>query len=333
MRKNLDYGLLHAMTAFLRVVDAGSFTAASEHMGLTTAQVSRLVSELENRLQTKLLQRTTRRLSVTSTGERYANQCRTILELVTQAEDEASGARIQPTGRLRVLCMASFGDRYVVPLVAKYCAMYPAVTVEYSASQYVPDLLAEGVDVSVYLSRKLPDSSMVAQQLGVIHGVLCAAPAYLERHGSPRTPEDLARHACLRLVNPSTTPHWELTDGKASCSIEPEGPLVGDHPEAVLYSACRGQGIALLPGFAVFDPLRSGELVHVLPRWRSPDVGVYVLMPSRKFLEAKTHAWIELLKADLPAAMARDVIQVSAARQSGRRRDAASSTSRRPSDR
>ncbi|WP_028223547.1 LysR family transcriptional regulator [Paraburkholderia oxyphila] len=328
MRKNLDYGLLHAMTAFVRVVDAGSFTAASALMELTTAQVSRLVSELENRLETKLLQRTTRRLALTSAGERYANQCRTILELVTEAESEASGARIQPTGRLRLLCMASFGDRYVVPLVAKFCAMYPAVTVEYSASQYVPDLLAEGVDVSVYLTPRLPDSSLVAQRLGAVHGVLCAAPAYLAQHGAPKTARDLAGHACLRLVNPSTTPHWALTDGKATHSFEPAGPLIGDHPEAVVHAACTGLGIALLPGFAVLDHMERGELVHVLPNWRSLDVGVYVLMPSRKFLEAKTRAWVELLKAELPAALERDDNRLHAQATSRRRRSRAATSPR-----
>ncbi|HEV3427717.1 MAG TPA: LysR family transcriptional regulator [Paraburkholderia sp.] len=312
MRKNLEYGLLHAMNAFVRVVDAGSFTGAAEHMALTTAQVSRLVSELENRLQTKLLQRTTRRLALTSAGERYANQCRTILELVSEAESEASGARIQPSGRLRVLCMSSFGDRYVVPLVTRYCALYPTVMVEYGASQYVPDLLAEGVDVSVYLTRRLPDSSLVAQRLGAVYGVLCAAPAYLARHGAPKSVAALADHACLRLINPSTTAHWELTDGRTTHAFEPAGPLIGDHPEAVLQAARSGLGIAMLPGFAALDALERGELVHVLPRWRSPDVDVYVLMPSRKFLEAKTRAWVELLKAELPPVLERDAARIEA---------------------
>ncbi|WP_322047549.1 LysR family transcriptional regulator [Paraburkholderia sp. J67] len=311
MRKNLDYGLLHAMTAFLRVVDAGSFTAAAEVMELTTAQVSRLVSELENRLQTKLLQRTTRRMAVTSVGERYANQCRTILELVTEAENEASGARIQPSGRLRVLCMASFGDRYVVPLVAKYCAAYPSVTFEYSASQFVPDLLAEGMDVSIYLTQRLPDSSIVAQRLGVVQGVLCASPAYLKRHGMPKSVEELADRACLRLLNSSTTPHWDLTDGHTKHVVNPVGPMIGDHPEAVLQAARAGLGIAMLPGFAALDSIRSGALVHVLPQWRSPDFGVYVLMPSRKFLEAKTRVWIELLKEELPLALERDARELA----------------------
>ena len=306
MRKNLDYGLLHAMTAFLRVVDAGSFTAAASQMALTTAQVSRLVSELEKRLQTKLLQRTTRRLMLTSVGERYANQCRSILDLVAEAESGVGGANIDPTGRLRVRCMAAFGDRYVVPLVSRYCAMHPKVTVEYSTSQYAPDLLAEGVDVSVYLAQSLPDSSIVSQRLGETHGVLCAAAVYLEKHGSPKSVHELADHACLRLANPSTTPEWTMTDGRESFSLNPTGPLVGDNPEVVLHGTCSGLGIAMLPRFSVVDKIRSGELVVVLPGWRSPEIGVYALTPSRKFLEAKTRAWLELLKVELPNALRRD---------------------------
>lgn len=306
MRKNLDYGLLHAMTAFLRVVDAGSFTAAASQMALTTAQVSRLVSELEKRLQTKLLQRTTRRLMLTSVGERYANQCRSILDLVTEAESGVGGANIEAIGRLRVRCMAAFGDRYVVPLVSRYCAMHPKVTVEYSTSQYAPDLLAEGVDVSVYLAQSLPDSSIVSQRLGETHGVLCAAAGYLEKHGSPKSVHELADHACLRLANPSTTPEWTMTDGRKTFSLNPTGPLVGDNPEVILHGTCSGLGIAMLPRFSVVDKIRAGELVVVLPGWRSPEIGVYALTPSRKFLEAKTRAWLELLKVELPNALKRD---------------------------
>jgi DNA-binding transcriptional LysR family regulator len=306
MRKNLDYGLLHAMTAFLRVVDAGSFTAAASQMALTTAQVSRLVSELEKRLQAKLLQRTTRRLVVTGVGERYADQCRSILDLVTEAESGASGANIEPTGRLRVRCMVAFGDRYVVPLVSRYCAMYPKVVVEYSTSQYTPDLLAEGVDVSIYLAQKLPDSSVIAQRLGDTHTVLCAAPAYVSTRGLPRSVHDLANHACLRIANPSTTSQWTITDGKETFTLDPTGPLVGDNPEVIQRCASSGLGIAMLPIFSVVDKIRGGELVKVLPGWRSPEIGVYVLMPSKKFLDAKTRALLELLKSEVPIALGRD---------------------------
>jgi DNA-binding transcriptional LysR family regulator len=306
MRKNLEYGLLHAMHAFRRVVDSGSFTAAANQMDLTTAQVSRLVSELETRLQSKLLQRTTRRLQLTSVGERFADQCRTILDLVSEAENEASGASVQPTGRLRVVCMTIFGSRYIVPLVSRYCALYPKVTIEYSTSQHVPNLLAEGLDVSIFLTRQLPDSGMVAQSLGTTHGVLCAAPSYLERHGTPQTIEELAGHQCLRVINPSVGPQWELNDGRLTHALLPDGPLVGDTPEAVLHGACSGLGIAMLPLYSVVDQIRKGELVHVLPPWRTAEVGVYVLTQSRKFVDAKTRAWLELLKEEVPAALTRD---------------------------
>src|SRR5690242_16117921 len=152
MRKDLDYGLLHAMNAFVHVMDGGSFTAAAEHLGMSKAQVSRLVTLLENRLQTKLLHRSTRRISATGAGERYAEHCKAILDMVAQAEGEVGGAAHQPSGRLRVMSMTAFGNRYVTPLVSTYCAANPRVILEYSSSQSPPDLLAEGIDVSIYLA-------------------------------------------------------------------------------------------------------------------------------------------------------------------------------------
>jgi DNA-binding transcriptional LysR family regulator len=306
MRKDLDYGLLHAMSAFVHVVDAGSFTAAAEQMALTKAQISRLVTVLENRLQTKLLQRTTRRIALTSVGERYAQQCRAILDMVLQAEGEAAGAAVQPSGRLRVMSMAGFGNRYVTPLVFDYCTSHPLVTMDYSSSQYAPDLLAEGIDVSIYLAQRLPDSALVALNLGHMFSVLCAAPDYLARHGTPAHPRELAGHSCLRLVNPSVNSKWELDCGPERYTLDPQGPLIGNGVEVLLDSALRGLGIAMLPVYSVVDDLRRGTLVQVLPNWRSPEIGIFALLPSRRFVDAKTRAWIDLLKSELPAAVARD---------------------------
>jgi DNA-binding transcriptional LysR family regulator len=311
MRKDLDYGLLHAMNAFVHVMDGGSFTAAAEHMGVTKAQVSRLVSLLENRLQTKLLHRSTRRIVATSVGERYAEQCKTILDLVAQAEGEAAGATHQLSGRLRVMSMAAFGSRYVTPLVSQFCADNPRVTVEYSASQNPPDLLAEGVDVSVYLAQALPDSALLARKLGRMFSVLCAAPDYLERHGAPQDPAELARHTCLRLVNSSFSSRWELDCGDQHVILEPEGPLIGNTTEVLAGSALCGLGIALLPAYSVVDDLRSGRLARVLPAWRSPEIGIFALQPSGRFVDAKTRAWISLLKEELPPAIARDMAYFS----------------------
>jgi DNA-binding transcriptional LysR family regulator len=294
MRKALDGGLLHAMRAFLRVIDSGSFTAAAEQMDLTTAQISRLVSELENRLGAKLLQRSTRLRVLTDVGADYAERCREVIALVDEAEAHASGTNMSPQGRLRVQCMVNFGQHYVAPLMADFCASFPQLSVEYSTSQYVPDLLARGVDVSLYLAESLADSGIVARRLGTTFSVLCASPDYIKRHGEPQTPDDLNQHTALRLVNPSIRPEWNLTDGNGNTQqLNPRGKLTADTPDMVLDVTLRGAGITLLPLFTVIDAVRAGRLKRVLPTWRSPDIGVYALLPSRHYLNAKTRAWLE----------------------------------------
>ncbi|MCK4108802.1 LysR family transcriptional regulator [Acinetobacter radioresistens] len=293
MRKNLDGGLLHAMHAFLKVIDSGSFTAAAEQMELTTAQVSRLISELEGRLGTKLLQRSTRQHALTDIGASYAEQCRQVLAMVEEAETQAMGMATEPQGRLRVLSMGSFGHHYVSPVMAEFCQNHPQLTVEYRTSQNVPDLLGKGIDVSLYLTESLTDSRFVARQIGTIFSLLCASPAYLKKYGEPESLDDLQKHACLRLVNPSITPQWHLIS-KNSCSYQVDitGPLIADTPELLLDMVQQDMGIALLPTFTVIEAVRTGRLCRVLADWRSPDIGVYTLLPSRHFIDAKTRAWL-----------------------------------------
>lgn len=293
MRKNLDGGLLHAMHAFLKVIDSGSFTAAAEQMELTTAQVSRLISELEGRLGTKLLQRSTRQHALTDIGASYAEQCRQVLAMVEEAETQAMGMATEPQGRLRVLSMGSFGHHYVSPVMAEFCQNHPKLTVEYRTSQNVPDLLGKGIDVSLYLTESLTDSRFVARQIGTIFSLLCASPAYLKKYGEPESLDDLQKHACLRLVNPSITPQWHLIS-KNSCSYQVDitGPLIADTPELLLDMVQQDMGIALLPTFTVIEAVRSGRLCRVLADWRSPDIGVYTLLPSRHFIDAKTRVWL-----------------------------------------
>jgi len=293
MRKNLDGGLLHAMHAFLKVIDSGRFTAAAEQMELTTAQVSRLISELEGRLGTKLLQRSTRQHALTDIGASYAEQCRQVLAMVEEAETQAMGMATEPQGRLRVLSMGSFGHHYVSPVMAEFCQNHPKLTVEYRTSQNVPDLLGKGIDVSLYLTESLTDSRFVARQIGTIFSLLCASPAYLKKYGEPESLDDLQKHACLRLVNPSITPQWHLIS-KNSCSYQVDitGPLIADTPELLLDMVQQDMGIALLPTFTVIEAVRTGRLCRVLADWRSPDIGVYTLLPSRHFIDAKTRAWL-----------------------------------------
>src|SRR5215475_3392454 len=165
---------LQNMRVFARVVEAGSFTAAAQHLNTTTAYASRAVSDLEAHLRTRLLNRTTRRIALTEAGERYLARCLAILESVSEAELEASDAHARPAGTLRVHSMSSIGQNYVVPAVAAFQERYPAVTVDLTLSQNVPDLLEDGYDVALRsTSRPLPDSNYISHQLGTVHGVLC----------------------------------------------------------------------------------------------------------------------------------------------------------------
>lgn len=226
-------------------------------MELTTP-VSRLISDLEKRLNAKLLQRTTRQRALTDIGADYAERCREVLALVDEAEAQATSTASSPQGRLRVQSMASFGHHYVSPVMAEFCADQPQLTVEYSTSQYVPDLLARGVDVSLYLAESLGDSALVARRLGTTFSILCASPAYLQRHGEPQEPAQLLDHACLRLVNPSITPDWNLV-GKngATDQVCVQGQLIADTPELLRGVVMRDAGITLLPLFSVIDAVRS----------------------------------------------------------------------------
>ncbi len=307
MRNKLDGGVLHAMRAFACVVDSGSFTAAAEQMALTTAQVSRLVGDLEKRLQAKLLHRTTRQRALTETGEAYLERCREVLGLVAEAEAAASGAALVPRGRLRLQCMTNFGQRYVSPLLPAFMRRYPAIQVEYRTSQYVPDLLSRGTDVSLYLAAELQDSGLVSRRLGTTFSILCASPAYLAAHAAPRSPADLTRHPCLQLVNPSVSPAWKLQGTRQRFhELTPEGPCIADTPDLLREAAENGAGIALLPLFSVIESVRAKRLVRVLPAWRSPDIGVFALMPSRQFVDARTRAWLSFLDEHLVPAISAD---------------------------
>lgn len=297
--------IVQAMRVFVRVADAGSFTAAARALEFSTAQVSRLVSELESHLQARLLQRSTRRLALTEAGSRYLARARQILTDIDDANAEASGAHLMPKGRLRVHSITGLGIQLLAPLAARYGALYPDVHLDMTLSQRYPDLLEEGHDVVITLARDLPDSELIGQYLGNIHSVICAAPAYLEKHGIPQTPDDLAEHRCLLLVDPVFGDHWAFTvDGK-------EQPLrLGETfqvnvAEAMANAAEAGMGICLLPDFVAARAIQRGGLVRVLPHHSLHEKSVYAMYPSRRFLDAKVSTWIEFLKQELPKALER----------------------------
>ncbi|HYQ37309.1 MAG TPA: LysR family transcriptional regulator [Pseudomonas sp.] len=298
--------ILQAMRVFARVIDAGSFTAAAQVLELSTAQVSRLVSDLETSLSARLLHRTTRRLRLTEVGERYLARCRQILAEVDEATAEASGAHLKPQGHLRVHSFTSVGIQYLMPLAARYAAAYPDVDLDIALSQRTPDLLEEGHDVVITHSRELPDSDLVAQRLGSIYSVVCAAPAYLRQHGIPQTPEALCEHRCLRLVDPVYPGDWVFERDGAQQVISPGQGFQVNVSEAMVQAAVAGMGVCLLPNFIAAKALREGSLVRLLPTWQLHERSIYALYSSRRFLDAKIKTWVEFLKTELPLLLAHD---------------------------
>jgi len=298
---------LQNMRVFVRVVEAGSFTAAAQSLDSTTGAMSRAVSELEAHLRTRLLNRSTRRLALTPAGERYLKRCTQILADVDNAEEEASCAHERPAGALRMHSFASIGQRYVLPAISRYRALHPEVTVELTLSQRMPDLFEGSSDVSVVTALSLPNSDLVSHRLGSTCSILCASPAYLQTHGAPRAPADLAHHDCLILKTPAFPAHeWVLEGPEGAVEMEVDGPVQVNIAESLAVAIREGMGIGTLPVYAAIEGLRNGTLVRVLPQHTLQKTNVFALYPSRKYVDAKTKTWVEFLRAHLPEVIARD---------------------------
>jgi len=299
---------LQCMRLFSYVAEHGSFTSGGQHMSATTPQVSRAIATLESHLRTRLLNRSTRRVTLTEAGQRYFQHCLRILADVDQAEAEARSKLERASGTLKVHAMSCFGQHYVVPAIAKYLRQEPAVSVDLKFSQTVPDLLSEGFDVSIVLAPELPPSEFVCHRLGSVHEVACASPEYLEEYGYPHTLSDLRQHTCIRLSTPVTKSNvWRINGSAGSTEIELGSSVLSvNTAEAMEAALSAGVGIGVLPTASALPVLRSGKLVRVLASATLQDLNLYVLYPSRKYLDAKIRTWVEFLREEMPAMLARD---------------------------
>jgi DNA-binding transcriptional LysR family regulator len=299
---------LQNMRVFMRVVETGSFTAAAQQMATTTAHVSRSISDLETHLRTRLLNRTTRRLAMTEAGERYLHRCEQIVAYVDEAEAEARHAQARPAGTLRLHAMSSLAQHYLMSAIARYHEKYPDVFVDLTLSQRMPDLLEEGLDVSMIVSSQLPDSGLISQKLGESRTVVCASPRYLARRGTPTTLADLANHDCVQLQAASmfASDRWTFTGAEGEQTITVRGPLRVNGAESLRSALEEGMGIGILPAFSALESMRTCALVRILPEYTLPALSVYALYPSRQYLDAKIRAWVELLRVHVTEAMASD---------------------------
>lgn len=297
---------LQNMRAFACVAQAGSFTAAAVQLDTTTANVSRAVSNLEAHLQTRLLNRTTRRIALTEAGKRYLLRCEQILGYVEEAEAEASDAHARPAGQLKVHSMSGVGQHYVIDAIARYRSNHPDVSFDLTMNNRVPDLLEEGFDVSIVLASELPDSGFVSQRLGITYSIVCASPDYVRASGMVHRPADLQSHACLRLVSPAFPLDKWTFDGPQGQEmvVIASSPFLVNSADAMKAAISAGMGIGILPIYSAIEGLRNGSLVRVLPEYRSQELNIYAIYPSRQYLDAKIKTWVEYLRSSLPEVLA-----------------------------
>lgn len=222
--------LLHGIRTFVRVVEHGSFTQAAQTLGTSPATVSRQVAGLEQALSARLLQRNTRSVVVTESGLRYYEHCKQILRTVAAAAADVEDSQSHASGRLRLHAVTELGLEHLMPLLVDYLDGHPDVSVDLTLAQGTPALLEEGLDVLITLGRTLPDSTLVARDLGQVFSVVCAAPEYLARHGVPRTPEDLLRHRCLNVAAPSCPQGWVFVGERGETLLDLDEALRSTSP-------------------------------------------------------------------------------------------------------
>lgn len=286
------------MQTFCAVVDAGSFVKAADTLGFSKAAVSRYVADLEARLGVRLLHRTTRRLSLTAEGAVFNARCRELLSGVEEAEAEISSRSGAARGLLRVNVPVTFGILHLAPLWDSFHERYPLIRLDVTLSDRVVDVVEEGFDMAIRIAA-LPSSSLISKRLASTRIVLCASPQYLASHGVPSHPSELTKHEVIGYSYWSGGDAWQFDgpDGPVRVTIKPW--MTTNNGDTCRAGALAHQGIILQPTFLIGDDLSAGRLVELLPEYRSIELGIYAIYPTRKHVAPKVRALVEFLTEQL----------------------------------
>lgn len=279
---------------FIAVAEAGQFTAAAQRIGLSSSQVSRQIARLEERLQTRLFYRSTRKVALTEAGQTFLQHCQRLVDARDEAMRAISDLTGEPKGLLRMTCAVAYGERFIVPLVNAFMARHPQLRVDIELSNRPLDLVHEGLDLAIRLGR-LQDSRLVATRLAPRVMYLCAAPSYLERYGRPHSLSELARHNCLV----GSSDQWTFQQDGKEQSLRVQGNWRCNSGQAVLDAALRGFGLCQLPDYYVLEHLKSGELVSLLEQHRPPNTAVWALYPQQRHLSPKVRQLVDALRDGL----------------------------------
>ena len=285
---------LQQMSSFVAVVEAGSFIAAAHATGISKAAASRHVGELEQRLGVRLLHRTTRRLSLTEEGRLFYERAKELLESIDEAESQLTIRAGEARGAIRVNAPLTFGTMHLAPLWGPFVDANPRVSLDITLSDRVVDVVDEGYDLAIRITG-IPDSTLVTRKLASTRMVLCASPAYLEKHGTPGHPRELSQHAVISYTYWSTRDEWHFTGPEGEVNVRIKSRIHTNNGDTCRRAALAHHGFILQPDFIVGEDLRRGDLLEVMPAWRSIEVGIHAVYPSRKNLPLKTRRLIDFL--------------------------------------
>ena len=282
------------MRVFTAVVDTGSFARAAEKLELSRGMTSRYVAQVEAHLGVRLLNRTTRRLSLTEAGNDYYQRATQVLALVEEAEQAASHEAAEPRGTLRINASVAFGARHMGTLISAYLRRYPEVRVDLTLNDRIVDLVEEGFDVAVRIARRI-DPGLVARRIAPARMIACASPAYLRQSGAPKTPADLVRHNCLTYAYAGAQNEWRFTRGKREQTVKVGGTLHANNGDILSRAAADGLGVTVQPTFLIDGLFREKKLMRVLEGWEADSLTIFAVYPSRQFLPAKVRSFIDFM--------------------------------------
>lgn len=285
---------LDGMRTLVTVINEGSFTRAAERLSMSPQLVSKYIGQLEARLGTRLLNRSTRRLSITEAGQAYFERCTHILAEIDELEDAVGDMSVTARGTLRINAPMSFGEQHLTPAVSAYQRKHAEVRVDMTLDDRVVDVVSEGFDLAIRIGE-LSDSALVARPLAPVNLVVCAAPDYLSEHGIPESPDDLVRHSCLGYAYWSGRDHWRFEADGRQLDVQVDGRLRANNGTALRRAAVAGSGLILQPTFIVGDDLRDGRLVRVLTEFTIKPLALYAVYAHRQYLSSKVRTFVDFL--------------------------------------
>lgn len=286
-----------ALTVFAKVVEQGSFARAAERLEMSTSAVSRHLADLEAHLDTRLLHRTTRRLSLTETGQAFYERCVQLLADLDEAEEMLGAAAVVPRGTLRLTASITFGVRHLAPAIAEFGTRHPQLRFDVELSDRAVDIVDEGIDLAIRVGD-IGSRSLIARRIGVSQLVCCAAPSYLANHPAPKSPADLASHACLSYEYSRERNTWRFRDGSGAVhDVRIAGAAHSNNGQMLCALAVAGMGIHLEPDFIVAPDVRAGRLVTLLPGFTPASLDIIAAYPSRRHLSIKVRSFVDFLAA------------------------------------